>query len=100
MLLIRCPYCNETLPEIEFDYVGQAHIKRPDNPAETSDEEWKDYLFIRSNIRGDHAEQWRHTHGCGRFFNAIRNTVSDKFLITYPIGEERPPLLPDEGDER
>jgi sarcosine oxidase subunit delta len=37
-----------------------------------------------------HAERWRHLHGCGRFFNALRNTVTDKFVTTYKVGEPRP----------
>ena len=90
MLLIHCPYCKEKLPELEFEYAGQAHIARPENPADQTDTEWRDYLFIRSNVRGDHAEQWRHSHGCGRYFNALRNTVSDKFIATYEIGQSRP----------
>ncbi|KZL15420.1 Sarcosine oxidase, delta subunit family [Pseudovibrio axinellae] len=92
MLLIRCPYCAETLPELEFEYSGEAHIARPQNPSDEPDDQWKDYLFIRSNVRGEHAEQWRHTHGCGRYFNALRNTVSDKFITTYPMGETRPDI--------
>ncbi|GHB17142.1 sarcosine oxidase subunit delta [Pseudovibrio japonicus] len=99
MLLIDCPYCKEKLPELEFEYAGQAHIARPEHPAEQSDAEWRDYLFIRSNVRGDHAEQWRHTHGCGRYFNAVRNTVSDKFIATYEIGQPRPTVTK-EGEER
>ena len=31
-------------------------------------------------------------NGCGRFFNAARDTVSDKFLTTYPAGEARPDI--------
>ena len=38
-----------------------------------------------------HAERWRHTHGCGRFFNALRDTTSDQFLATYKVGEAPPP---------
>jgi len=90
MLLIRCPYCGETLPEAEFAYAGEAHIVRPDDPSGVSDEAWEAFLFIRSNVKGLHAERWRHTHGCGRFFNAIRDTVSDRFVATYRIGEPRP----------
>ena len=26
MLLIRCPYCQDDLPEAEFAYAGEAHI--------------------------------------------------------------------------
>jgi sarcosine oxidase delta subunit len=29
-------------------------------------------------------------HGCGRFFNALRDTRTDQFLATYHVGE-RPP---------
>jgi len=29
-------------------------------------------------------------HGCGRFFNAVRHTVTDRFMATYKTGERRP----------
>ncbi|WP_169546413.1 sarcosine oxidase subunit delta [Sneathiella aquimaris] len=90
MLLIHCPYCKEDLPELEFSYAGEAHIARPENPADLDDEAWRDFLFIRSNVRGIHLERWRHIHGCARFFNAARNTVTDKFLLTYKSGLPRP----------
>ncbi len=96
MLLIHCPYCNATLPEVEFTYAGEAHIARPADPSTLSDEEWRDYLFIRSNVKGPHYERWRHQHGCGRFFNALRDTVSDRFITTYQTGAPRPPLLTQE----
>jgi sarcosine oxidase, subunit delta len=94
MLLINCPYCREDLPEVEFAYAGEAHIARPADPMALSDEEWRDYLFIRSNPRGIHFERWRHLHGCGRFFNAVRDTVSDKFQTTYKAGQPKPDLSP------
>ena len=90
MLLIHCPYCEATLPELEFTYAGEAHIARPADPSTMSDEQWRDFLFIRTNARGPHFERWRHAHGCGRFFNALRDTVSDRFLTTYKAGEARP----------
>ncbi len=89
MLLIHCPYCEEQRAEIEFAYAGEAHIARPPDPAALSDEDWTQYLFIRSNPRGRHHERWRHTHGCGRFFNAVRDTATDKFEVTYKAGELR-----------
>lgn len=89
MILIRCPYCEETLPELEFAYAGEAHIARPPDPSILSDEEWEKYLFIRANPKGRHNERWRHVHGCGRFFNAVRDTVTDKFEVTYKAGEPR-----------
>lgn len=92
MLLIHCPYCDETLPEAEFTYAGEAHIARPENPSEQTDDQWVEFLFVRSNPKGPHFERWRHFHGCGRFFNAARDTVTDKFLTTYKAGEARPDL--------
>ena len=99
MLLIHCPYCVATLPESEFAYAGEAHINRPADPSALSDEEWRDYLFIRTNARGPHFERWRHVHGCARFFNAVRDTVSDRFLMTYKAGEARPDLTVKEAAE-
>jgi sarcosine oxidase subunit delta len=94
MLLIVCPYCEEARPELEFAYAGEAHIARPADPAALTDEQWRDHLYVRSNPRGLHAERWRHQHGCGRFFNAVRDTVTDKFVTTYKSGEPRPVDLP------
>jgi sarcosine oxidase subunit delta len=89
MLLIRCPYCGPR-PEIEFSYGGQAHIARPLDPMSLDDEAWGAFLYVRSNAKGLHAERWRHVHGCGRFFNATRDTVSDAIAATYKVGETPP----------
>ena len=89
MLLIRCPYCGER-PEPEFAYGGEAHIARPADPAAVSDDDWAGYLYLRTNAKGVHAERWRHTRGCGRFFNALRDTTTDRFIATYKAGEKRP----------
>jgi sarcosine oxidase subunit delta len=90
MLLIHCPYCDEDRPELEFRNAGEAHIARPENIAEISDEEFEGFFFIRSNPKGIIYERWRHIHGCARFFNAVRDSVSDKFLMTYKAGEKMP----------
>ena len=90
MILIHCPYCDEKRPETEFAYGGQAHIARPLDPSAQTDAEWEGYLYIRANPRGRHAERWRHIHGCARFFNAIRDTVTDKFEATYKTSEQTP----------
>lgn len=94
MLLIRCPYTGEERPEIEFAYAGQAHVRRPADPSRTSDAEWADFLFFRDNHRGLHFERWYHVHGTGRYFNAVRDTVTDKIIATYKAGE-LPPKLED-----
>lgn len=98
MLLIHCPVCDETLPEAEFAYAGEAHVARPD--PSVSDEAWRDFLYIRTNAKGPHYERWRHVHGCGRFFNAVRDTVTDRFLATYEAGAPKPDLASLTGDPR
>ncbi|WP_173932770.1 sarcosine oxidase subunit delta [Chelativorans sp. Marseille-P2723] len=90
MLLIHCPYCEEERPELEFRHAGEAHIARPQNIAEILDEEFERYFFIRSNPKGIAFERWRHIHGCARFFNAVRDTVTDRLLVTYKTGEPKP----------
>lgn len=92
MLLITCPYCRMARPELEFRYGGEAHIARPADPATVSDEAWGAYLYMRSNPKGLHVERWRHVHGCGRFFNAVRDTVSDRIVHTYEAGKPKPDL--------
>ena len=89
MLLIPCPICGPR-PEAEFTYAGEAHIARPPDPSALDDAAWTAFLHSRTNPKGEHAERWRHTHGCARFFNAVRNTVSDRFVATYPAGSKRP----------
>ena len=62
----------------------------PADPSAMDDHGWGEFLYARTNPKGDHAERWRHTHGCGRFFNAVRNTYTDKFVATYAAGSPRP----------
>jgi sarcosine oxidase subunit delta len=89
MLLIACPWCGAR-PENEFHYGGEAHIARPHDPSALDDAAWADFLYMRSNPKGRHAERWRHIHGCGRFFNCVRDTVSDRVIATYKPGESPP----------
>jgi sarcosine oxidase subunit delta len=81
MLLIPCPWCGPR-PENEFRYGGEAHIARPRDPSAVSDVAWAEFLYGRTNPKGVHAERWRHIHGCGRFFNCVRDTVSDRIVST------------------
>ena len=95
MLLIPCPWCGPR-EEIEFSYGGEAHIARPKSPDKLSDAEWADYVFMRSNPRGEYRERWVHAHGCRRWFNAVRDTVTHEISGTYkpdepPPGDEKKP---------
>jgi len=97
MLLIPCPFCGER-PELEFVYGGQAHLPRPADPGSLTPQQWADYLYRRDNPKGAHAERWRHTHGCGRFFNALRDTTTDHFLASYQLSEARPSIQPGDAE--
>lgn len=87
MLLIDCPCCGPRA-EIEFRYAGEAHMVRPGPGCDEA--AWVAYLHYRANRRGEHAERWRHAQGCGQFFNARRDTLTDRILATYPAGEAGP----------
>ena len=89
MLLIDCPYCGPR-DEHEFSCGGEAHIARPLEPDALSDEQWADYLFMRSNPKGVHLERWCHVHGCRRWFNVRRDTVTHAITAVYGATEPPP----------
>ena len=86
MLQITCPWCGPRA-ESEFSCGGEAHIVRPQDTDALTDEQWGDYLFMRKNPKGLHREQWLHSAGCRRWFNAERHTVSYQFSRFYKPGE-------------
>ncbi|MFQ5954458.1 MAG: sarcosine oxidase subunit delta [Kiloniellales bacterium] len=90
MLLISCPWCGPR-DESEFSCGGEAHITRPLRPERLDDAGWADYLFMRQNPKGVHRERWLHAHGCRRWFNVARDTVSHQILATYRVGDNPPP---------
>ena len=45
---------------------------------------------MRANTKGVHAERWRHVRGCGRFFNALRDTTTDHFPPPTGSAKRRP----------
>ena len=89
MLLIDCPWCGPR-NEDEFSYGGEAHIARPVAPEAESDAQWADYLFMRANRKGLNLERWVHIHGCRRWFNVARDTVTHRIETVYRMGEAPP----------
>jgi sarcosine oxidase subunit delta len=87
MLIIPCPYCGPR-PELEFSYGGQAHVVRPTAASMPTPEEWNAFQYERANAKGQHAERWRHVHGCARFFNVVRDTTTDEIVRSYRSGEK------------
>lgn len=91
MFIIECPWCGKK-DQSEFTAHGEAHIIRPENPAEQTEEQWGDYVFFRSNPKGVHYERWVHSHGCRRWFNVARNTLTDHIYASYKPGEAKPEI--------
>lgn len=89
MLQISCPWCGSRA-ETEFNWGGEGRNIRPLDTERLTDWQWGDYLFMRRNAQGASHEQWRHTTGCGRWFNALRDTTSYRVLATWKIGECAP----------
>ncbi len=87
MLQITCPWCGPRA-ESEFGCGGEAHIARPADTDALDDKQWGDYLFMRKNSKGQHFEQWHHSQGCRRWFNAERDTVTYRFAQFYKPGEQ------------
>ncbi len=87
MMNIECPCCGKR-PENEFHCGGTSHLQRP--PLDCSDEVWADYLFGRDNPNGWHAERWRHTYGCGQWFNMVRHTVTHEIAAIYAMTDPMP----------
>ena len=91
MLLIRCPYCEQDRPEVEFSYAHQAHKPRPEAAdGELDDHNWARWVYFQKNIKGVAHERWNHAAGCRKFFNAVRDTVSSEIVATYRSGEAPP----------
>jgi sarcosine oxidase, subunit delta len=92
MFYIYCPHCGEHREEEEFHAKGEAHLARPLDPDNCTDEEWGEYLYMRKNPRGIHHELWIHATGCRKFFNMTRDTVTYEIKEVYKVGE-RPSVV-------
>jgi len=79
VLRLSCPYCG-VRDETEFGYGGEAGIVRPARPDLLSDDEWADYLFMRTNTRGLLTELWCHTAGCRQWLSVTRDTCSSRVV--------------------
>ena len=68
-----------------FVYGGQ--VKAMPDHRSVSDAEWADYLFNRTNTRGDYRELWNHAQGCRRWFGVERDTVTYKIAKSYRLSD-------------
>ena len=70
---IKCPYCGER-DAAEFAYFGAADLKRPDPGAPEAANAFYDYVYLRDNPAGPHAELWYHAGGCRSWLRVVRDT--------------------------
>jgi sarcosine oxidase subunit delta len=78
---LTCPVCGERDLR-EFAYRGAATLMdRPD--GDTGLEAFHDYVHIRDNPAGPHAELWQHDGGCRAWLRVVRDTR------THAIAEVR-----------
>ncbi|ETX29562.1 sarcosine oxidase subunit delta [Roseivivax isoporae] len=89
MLTLTCPYCGVAADETELHPGGEAHLAR--SGPDSADADFESYLFLRKNPRGVHFERWRHSHGCGKWFHAARDTRTMQVWGTYPAQVTEPP---------
>ena len=84
MFIINCPYCGER-DQTEFSCGGEAHIERPKQPTELSDDQWAEYLFMRKNIKGIQFERWNHIPGVenGSMLSEILLTIKYMQFIKW-----------------
>lgn len=75
MIQLPCPWCGPRNAS-EFHYQGEA-TARPDVSTATP-QEWRQYLFMRSNPCGWVDENWYHTAGCRKFIRIRRHTLSNE----------------------
>ena len=75
---LTCPFCGERDLR-EFTCRGSAKLlARP--AAEEGPEAFHDYLDLRRNPAGPHAELWQHAGGCRAWLRVVRDTVSHAVL--------------------
>jgi heterotetrameric sarcosine oxidase delta subunit len=73
MLRIHCPHCGSR-DEVEFRYRGDATVARPDPGAGV--DAFLDYVYLRDNPQGAHAEWWQHVGGCRQTLRVERDTLT------------------------
>lgn len=79
MIEIDCPWCGRRSRE-EFTYGGDATVTRPDEKAGLA--AWMNYVYLRDNRQGRHAEYWHHSLGCRRWFRTVRDNITNEIVET------------------
>jgi sarcosine oxidase subunit delta len=87
MHTLQCPWCG--IRDLnEFSCGGEADIVRPDVDV-ADDAKWGDYLYFRTNTKGEQVELWCHQHGCRQWFRVTRNTANHQIISVSSIEPRR-----------
>jgi len=86
MILVPCPWCGPRNSQ-EFRYVGESKA-RPD-PTSATPEEWRAYLYGKSNAADWATETWFHRNGCRRYLAVERHTVTNEIRATAKPAAQR-----------
>jgi sarcosine oxidase, subunit delta len=76
--LLKCPNCGER-SVYEFRFGGEVH-KRP--APDDNTEAFLSYVLLKENAAGLQWEWWYHRGGCGEWFKAHRNTLTNEVRQT------------------
>jgi sarcosine oxidase subunit delta len=76
---IPCPFCGDR-DLVEFTYLGDATLTRPDPSAPNAERAFHDYVYLRDNPAGPHREFWHHVSGCRSWLIVTRDTRSHEIL--------------------
>jgi sarcosine oxidase subunit delta len=84
--LLKCPNCGER-SVYEFRFGGEIR-QRPEPQA--GYEDFLNYALYKRNVAGVQWEWWYHRGGCGEWFKANRNTLTNEVHQTVlPQDEEQ-----------
>jgi sarcosine oxidase subunit delta len=97
MLILPCPNCGPRNVS-EFRFGGETN-PRPADPSALTDEAWADFVFMRKNVMGVETEWWYHRAGCGLWFLAERDTLTNVVSKTYPWKPKAANAPPDEAPD-
>ena len=78
---VACPFCGPR-DVGEFSFGGETHA-RPANPDQLSGTEWAHYFYDRHNIDGPQTEWWYHRQGCSQWFQAERDTLTNRVIRSW-----------------
>ncbi|MEX2524111.1 MAG: sarcosine oxidase subunit delta [Gammaproteobacteria bacterium] len=83
MKIMHCPLNG---PRNISEFISGGEVTDMPEPAETDDDTWADYVWMRNNIAGVVTEWWCHVP-TSYWFLAERDTVTDQIICTYPANE-------------